>query len=300
MSSTAAEHADRGTETAARERSSVPPASNTTQAVDPAEVWSEITAEAQILVTSEPRLASFYHSTILTHDSVCKALSYILANRLSTAEMPAIAIREVIEEAHEQDPELIFAAASDMVATRERDPAVTMLITPLLYLKGYHALQAYRVGHFLCERKRYALAAYMQSQISKVFGVDIHPAAQIGRGVMMDHATGIVIGETAVVGHDVSILQNVTLGGTGIEIGDRHPKIRDGVLIGAGATVLGNIVVGEGAKIGAGSVVLKPVPAHSTVVGVPARVVGRPSCQKPSLRMDQMLHDDNLIDGAGI
>ena len=271
--------------------SSVPPPANGVS-VDPRKVWTEIICEAERLAASEPRLASFYHSTILTHDSVCKALSYILANRLGAAEMPAIAIREVIEEAHEGDPELIHAAAEDMVATRDRDPAVSMLITPLLYFKGYHALQAYRVGHYLCQHQRFALAAYIQSQISKVFGVDIHPAATIGRGVMMDHATGIVVGETAVVGNDVSILQNVTLGGTGTETGDRHPKIRDGVLIGAGATILGNIVVGEGAKIGAGSVVLHPVPPHSTAVGVPARVVGDSGCRKPSLRMDQMLPDE--------
>lgn len=177
--------------------------------------------------------------------------------------------------------------AADICAVKERDPAVDYYSIPLLYLKGFHALEAYRVGHWLWNQGRRALATYLQNQISVVFGVDIHPAAKIGRGIMLDHATGIVVGQTAVIENDVSILQNVTLGGTGKEHGDRHPKIREGVMIGAGAKVLGNIEVGAGAKIGAGSVVLNPVPAHTTVVGVPAKEVGHPQCDKPSLNMDQ-------------
>ena len=234
-------------------------------------------------------LASFFHSTILNHDSLRSALSFQLANKLASAEMPAIVLREVIENALAAQPEILDAAAADICAVKERDPAVRYYSTPLLYLKGFHALQGYRVAHWLWQQGRHSLAVFLQNQISVVFSVDVHPAAQIGRGIMFDHATGIIIGETAVVEDDVSILQNVTLGGTGKEHGDRHPKIREGVMIGAGAKVLGNIEVGRGAKIGAGSVVLQPVPPHTTVAGVPAHEVGHPDCDKPSLDMNQGL-----------
>jgi len=179
--------------------------------------------------------------------------------------------------------------AADLCAVQERDPAVEFFSTPLLYLKGFLALQSYRIAHWLWNQKREALAIYLQNQISVVFAVDIHPAARIGKGIMLDHATGIVIGETAIVEDDVSILQSVTLGGTGKESGDRHPKIRAGVMIGAGAKVLGNIEVGRGAKVGAGSVVLDHVPEHTTVAGVPAKVVGRPDSEMPSLAMNQTI-----------
>lgn len=190
----------------------------------------------------------------------------------------------------------------DLSAVRLRDPAVDKYSTPLLYLKGFHALQAYRIGHWLWGEGRKALAVYLQNQISVSFGVDIHPAAQIGCGIMLDHATGIVIGETAIVENDVSILQSVTLGGTGKTCGDRHPKVREGVMIGAGAKILGNIEIGRGAKIGAGSVVLHPVPPHTTVAGVPARIVGKPTSDKPSLEMDQNFNGnvDGFESGDGI
>ncbi|XAW89389.1 serine O-acetyltransferase [Vibrio sp. CDRSL-10 TSBA] len=253
-------------------------------------VWQTIVQEAREQAEQEPMLASFYHATIIKHDSLAAALSYILANRLETASMPAIAVREVVEEAFKSDPAIAEAAACDICATVNRDPAVSMYSMPLLYLKGYHALQGHRVANWLWKQGRQALATYMQNQISVACQVDIHPAAKVGRGIMLDHATGIVIGETAVVGDDVSILQDVTLGGTGKESGDRHPKIREGVMIGAGAKILGNIEVGEGAKIGSCSVVLQPVPPHTTVAGVPARIVGRPKTQKPSLDMDQQFN----------
>ena len=251
--------------------------------------WDKIRAEALSLVNEEPMLASFFHSTILNHDSLRSALSFQLANKLASAVMPAIVLREVIETALAAQPEILDAAAADICAVKERDPAVRYYSTPLLYLKGFHALQGYRVAHWLWQQGRHSLAVFLQNQISVVFSVDVHPAAQIGRGIMFDHATGIIIGETAVVEDDVSILQNVTLGGTGKEHGDRHPKIREGVMIGAGAKVLGNIEVGRGAKIGAGSVVLQPVPPHTTVAGVPAHEVGHPDCDKPSLDMNQGL-----------
>ncbi|UJF19254.1 serine O-acetyltransferase [Vibrio sp. SS-MA-C1-2] len=264
--------------------------------------WQRICQEAREQAEEEPMLASFYHATILKHDNLGAALSYILANKLATVSMPAMAVREVVEEAYEKNPCLVEAAAADIEATVTRDPAVGMCATPLLYLKGFHALQGYRVANYLWGESRFALAVYLQNQISVTCQVDVHPAAKIGQGIMFDHATGIVIGETAVVDDDVSILQDVTLGGTGKETGDRHPKIREGVMIGAGAKVLGNIEVGIGAQIGSCSVVLQPVPAHTTVAGVPAKIIGRPDTEKPSLEMDQQFNHPNntFFGGSGI
>lgn len=250
-------------------------------------VWSNIKAEARTLAECEPVLASFYHATLLKHENLASALSYMLANKLASPVMPAIAIREIVEKAYAAEPEMIAAAACDIQAVCIRDPAVDKYSTPLLYLKGFHALQAWRIGHWLWHRGRCALAVFLQNQVSVTLQVDIHPAAKIGRGIMLDHATGIVVGETAVIENDVSVLQSVTLGGTGKTGGDRHPKIREGVMIGAGAKILGNIEVGRGAKIGAGSVVLQSVPPHTTVAGVPARIVGKPQSEKPSIDMDQ-------------
>ncbi|WP_115718952.1 serine O-acetyltransferase [Gallaecimonas mangrovi] len=263
-------------------------------------VWQHITDEAKALVECEPMLASFYHATLLKHDGLGSALSYMLANKLANPIMPAIAIRDIVEEAYRQDPGMIVSAAFDIEAVRERDPAIDKYSTPLLYLKGFHALQAYRIAHWLWRQGRQSLAVYLQNEISVTFAVDIHPAARIGKGIMLDHATGIVIGETAVVEDDVSILQSVTLGGTGKTCGDRHPKIREGVLIGAGAKILGNIEVGKGAKIGAGSVVLKAVPPHTTAAGVPAKILGRPRSEKPSMDMDQSFSDEEFEYGGGI
>ncbi|WP_346351364.1 serine O-acetyltransferase [Oceanimonas sp. AH20CE76] len=249
--------------------------------------WLRIREEAKRMIAEEPMLGSFFHSTILNHDTLKCSLSFILANKLDSNVMPAICLREIIEDALDEEPAILDTVAADICAVQERDPAVDLFSTPLLYLKGFHALQGYRIANWLWHHNRRALATYLQNQISVVFGVDVHPAARIGKGIMFDHATGIVVGETAVIENDVSILQSVTLGGTGKEGGDRHPKIREGVMIGAGAKILGNIEVGKGAKIGAGSVVLDPVPAHTTVAGVPARVVGRPGSDKPSFDMSQ-------------
>jgi serine O-acetyltransferase len=251
--------------------------------------WSAVQREAQKLVAEEPILGSFYHATILNHDSFGAALSFHLANRLDNAALPAMLVREVIAEALEGEPEILHAAAVDAIATRTRDPACEHLCTPMLHFKGYQALQAHRVAHRLWHGGRRALALHLQSQVSATLGVDIHPAARIGLGIMLDHATGIVIGETAVVEDDVSILHSVTLGGTGKEGGDRHPKIRRGVLLAAGCKIIGNIEIGEGAKVGAGSVVLQDVPSHVTVAGVPATIVGRPSCDSPALDMNHAL-----------
>ncbi|QIW16340.1 serine O-acetyltransferase [Pasteurellaceae bacterium RH1A] len=264
------------------------------------QIWQHIRQEAQDLANNEPMLASFFHATILKHTNLGGALSYILANKLANPIMPAIALKEIIEEAYAADPQIIYSAACDIDAVRTRDPAVDKWSTALLYLKGYHALQSYRVTHYLWKQGRQALAVYLQNEISVAFDVDIHPAAQIGCGIMLDHATGIVVGETSVIENDVSILQGVTLGGTGKENGDRHPKIRKGVMIGAGAKVLGNIEIGKYAKIGAGSVVVQAVPEYATAAGVPAKIVGQSKSQKPAFDMNQYFEDEFADHGVNI
>jgi len=255
-------------------------------------VWQTISAETRKQAEQEPILASFLHATILNHNSLEAALSFHLANKLDSPAASALLIREVIQDALRCDASITEAVRADLRAVRERDSACTSLSIPFLYFKGFHALQAYRIAHWLWNKGRESLALFLQNRISVVFGVDINPAARIGQGIMLDHATGIVIGQTAVVEDNVSIMQSVTLGGTGKEGGDRHPKVRKGVLISAGAKVLGNIEIGEGAKIGAGSVVLRPVAAHTTVAGVPAKVVGRPQTQQPALDMCHELSCD--------
>lgn len=249
-------------------------------------VWERIRKEASQHASEEPILASFLHSTILNHGRLEQALSFHLASQLDSPTASSLLLREVMLEAMDSDKTIRTAVRKDLLAVLERDSACHELYIPFLYFKGFHALQTQRVAHWLWERGREPLALFFQNRMSAEFGVDIHPAACMGHGIMLDHATGLVIGETAVVGNNVSILQSVTLGGTGKEEGDRHPKIADGVLISAGAKILGNIRVGEGAKVGAGSVVLEDVPPHTTVAGVPARVVGRPSSDQPALEMD--------------
>ncbi len=249
-------------------------------------VWEEIRAQASTHAQSEPFLASFLHATILNHSELELALSFHLASQLDSPTASSLLLREVMLDAMKNDESFHFAVRADLCAVKERDSACNELYLPFLYYKGFHALQTHRVAHWLWKTGRQALALFFQNRMSTAFGVDIHPAARMGHGIMLDHATGLVIGETAVVGNNVSILQSVTLGGTGKDEGDRHPKICDGVLISAGAKILGNIRVGEGAKVGAGSVVLEDVPPHTTVAGVPAKIVGRPSSDQPALEMD--------------
>ncbi|MFI3245778.1 MAG: serine O-acetyltransferase [Ferrimonas sp.] len=258
------------------------------------QIWQKLRNDATAITQHEPLLTSYVHTCILSHKSLGGALSFILANKIADEVMSAAVVRELLQEAYRDEPEMIDRAAYDIDAVFKRDPAIKQHLTILLYLKGFQALQVHRLAHYLWRHDRMALALLLQSRNSEVFGVDIHPAAQIGKGVMLDHATGIVVGETAVIEDNVSILQSVTLGGTGNETGDRHPKIRSGVMIGAGAKVLGNIEVGEGARIGANSVVLNPVAAHATVVGIPARSVGRPSCHSPCDTMDQNFLKDGI------
>lgn len=252
-------------------------------------VWPRIRTEAEACVAAEPTLAVYMQTSVLQQKDFAACLGYVLADRLGSAELSAPQLRALFAEAYRQDVALVKSASDDIIAVVTRDPATTELLVPLLYYKGFHALQAWRVAHWLWRQNRKQLALYLQSRISDRMAVDIHPAAQIGTGIMMDHATGIVIGETAVVGDNVSLLHNVTLGGTGKESGDRHPKVRAGVMVGAGAKILGNIVVGECARIAAGSVVLKDVPPRATMAGVPARQIGSVGDCLPAQDMNQMV-----------
>ena len=256
--------------------------------IDP--VWTRIRDEGVQAVANEPLLGGLVHASVLHHDSLESALAFRMAQKLASGEMSEQLIREVADEAYSSDPELGRKARVDIVAVYERDPACQRFLQPLLFFKGFQAIQAYRVANWLWNNGRKDLAYFAQMRVSEQFGVDIHPAAQIGQGIMIDHAHSIVIGETAVVGDNVSMLHSVTLGGTGKEHDDRHPKIGDGVMLGAGAKVLGNIKVGNCSRIAAGSVVLEEVPPCKTVAGVPAKIVGEAGCDQPSLSMDQVLN----------
>ncbi|KPL51599.1 serine O-acetyltransferase [Prosthecomicrobium hirschii] len=260
--------------------------------VDP--LWQRVRAEAEAMVAAEPALASFVWETVLNHDRLEDAVIHRIAERLDHPTVKAALIRQTYEEALAAEPDLGDVIRVDMQAVFDRDPACNRYIEPLFYFKGFHAIQTHRLANWLWRRGRRDFAYYLQSRSSAVFQVDIHPQVPLGRGVFFDHGTGIVIGATAVIDDDVSILQGVTLGGTGKETGDRHPKIRRGVLIGAGANILGNIEVGHCARVAAGSVVLKAVPPRTTVAGVPARIVGEAPCNEPSRAMDQMLHEHDV------
>jgi serine O-acetyltransferase len=256
-------------------------------ALDP--LWQTIREEVAADVQCEPVLASFLHATVLNHKGLEDALGFLLAGKLECSVLPAMLVRELIADAVEASPGIGQSMRADIRAIRDRDPAAKRFSEPFLYFKGFHALQTHRVAHWLWHEGREALALFLQNRTSEVFGVDIHPAARVGNGILIDHATSVVVGETAVIEDNVSILHEVTLGGTGKAEGDRHPKVRHGVLIGAGAKILGNVEVGRGAKVGAGSVVLEDVPPHCTVAGVPAKIIGRPDVDEPALEMDHRL-----------
>jgi serine O-acetyltransferase len=267
------------------------------RSLDP--VWARVREEAEEITRSAPELATFIFTTVLNHDRLEQAVADRVASRLDHADVSGELIRQAFDEAFAAEPSIGDSIRADIVAVAERDPATTRYIEPVLYFKGFHALQTHRLAHFLWNRGRKDFALYLQSRASSVFGVDINPNTKIGRGVFIDHGTGIVLGQTAVIEDDVSILQGVTLGGTGKERGDRHPKIRRGVLLAAGAKVLGNIEVGACSRVAAGSVVLKPVPPNTTVAGVPARIVGKSPCEgTPAHTMDQMF--DFPFSGDGI
>jgi serine O-acetyltransferase len=254
-------------------------------------LWARIRSEAETVVRQEPQLASFIYATLLEHDALTSAVVQRISDTLDHPAVGAAVIQDAFLEALADTPAIGDAFRADIVATYDRDPATTRFLEPVLYFKGFHAIQTYRLAHWLWERHRKDFAFYLQSRSSAVFQTDIHPAAKIGRGIFLDHATGLVVGETAVIDDDVSLLHGVTLGGTGNETGDRHPKIRRGVLIGAGAKILGNIEIGHCARVAAGSVVIKPVPNNVTVAGVPAKVVGEAGCAEPSRTMDQIVHN---------
>lgn len=254
-------------------------------------IFARLRSEAEEALAREPELAGFIRASILNLGSLGEIVADRVAARLDHTAVPGSLIRAHYLEALAEGPGLIEAIRADILAVADRDPACTRLVEPVLYFKGFHAIQTHRLAHWMWGRGRRDFALYLQSRSSEVFQTDIHPAAVIGKGIFLDHATGLVVGSTATIDDDVSILQDVTLGGTGKERGDRHPKIRQGVLIGAGAKILGNIEVGRCARVAAGSVVLSPVPNNKTVAGVPARVVGEAGCAEPARSMDQLLAD---------
>jgi len=257
------------------------------ETVDP--VWDALREEAALLAQQEPALSGFLHTAILNKTRLEEVIASHLAEKLGNSEVTACTLVENFTSAFGDDQHIAGAIRADIMAVHDRDPACRSYLDPVLFFKGFLALQTYRAAHWLVTRDRYGMAAYLQARASEVFGADIHPAAKIGKGIMIDHATGVVIGETSVIGDNVSMLHGVTLGGIGKKGGDRHPKIGNGVLISVGAKVLGNIHVGDCAKIGAGSVVLTDVPAYSTAVGVPAKIVGKVSTAEPSREMDHSL-----------
>lgn len=260
--------------------------------MDVEQIWPELKRLAQLEAEREPVLAGFLYNSVLRYRDYAGALNYGIVAALANRLMNAITMGDLVREVLARHPEIAAASLVDLGAFTTRDPACENCLMPFLYYKGYKALQAHRVAHSLWHEERTGVARFIQSRVADVFAIDIHPAARIGKGVFIDHGTAIVIGETSVVEDNVSIMQQVTLGGTGKEVGDRHPKIREGVLISVGAKVLGNIEVGRGSKIAAGSVVLRPVPPHSTVAGVPAKQVGAPKSEAPALDMNQGI-DEN-------
>ncbi|NTV98811.1 MAG: serine O-acetyltransferase [Chlorobiaceae bacterium] len=265
--------------------------------VDLKNIWTTIVAETANECERDPEISIFLEQHILRFDNFGDSLAMLLSVKLGSKHFPPLVLQGLFEDFYRQCPEEVEHAACDLVATQQRDPAAVHYFEIMLFLKGFQALQAYRLAHWLWLNRRKTMAYFIQNRISEVFAVDIHPAAVIGKGILLDHATSLVIGETAVVEDNVSILHEVTLGGTGKESGDRHPKVRKSVLIGAGAKILGNVVIGEGSKVGAGSVVLDDVPPHYTVVGVPAQIVGRTEVPEPSLDMNQRVVTAEKEDG---
>ncbi|HEU4986504.1 MAG TPA: serine O-acetyltransferase [Rhizobiaceae bacterium] len=260
---------------------------NAPQQLDP--IWSTVREEATAAVANDPLLAAFLYSTILNHDTLEEAVIHRVAERLNHEDLGADLIRQTFQSMLRDEPEWSSTVRVDIQAYYDRDPACDRFLMPVLYFKGFHAIQTHRLAHWLWRQNRKDFALYLQSRSSAVFQTDIHPASRMGKGIFIDHATGLVVGETAVVEDNVSILHGVTLGGTGKTGGDRHPKIRHGVLIGAGAKILGNIEVGHCSKVAAGSVLLRSIPNNKTVAGVPARIIGEAGCDEPSRAMDQLL-----------
>ena len=257
------------------------------KSMDP--IWDSLRQEARLAAEQDPILSAFFHACVLNHRTLEDCVIYRISDRLGSGEVQASLLRQAFQDMLADWPEWGNILRVDIQAVYDRDPACLRFMEPVLYFKGFQAIQTHRLAHWLLRNGRRDFALYLQSRSSSLFQTDINPAARIGKGIFLDHATGLVVGETAVIGDNVSILHNVTLGGTGKEGADRHPKIRNGVLIGAGAKILGNIEIGHCSRIAAGSVVLKPVPPNKTVAGVPARVVGEAGCSEPSRVMDQVI-----------
>lgn len=253
-------------------------------------IWDRVRREAEETSANEPVLASLIYATILSEPTLEDAICHTVAHRLQPSVDTGL-LHKTFRGVLGLDPSLGEIFRADLMAVAKRDPACRRLLEPLFFFKGFVALETYRFSHRLWQDGRKDFALYLQSQSSRVFAVDIHPAAMMGRGIMLDHATGIVIGETAVIGDNCSLLHGVTLGGTGNEGGDRHPKIGSGVMMGSGAKILGNIKIGDCVRIAAGSVVVNDVPARRTVAGVPARDIGAAGCEEPALAMDQIVRD---------
>lgn len=271
--------------------------STRTDSPDP--VWAAIRREAFAEEQRGSCLCLFLNRAVLEPKRLEDALAGILSCKLATETVAEDRIRSLITQAFTASAAIREAIRNDLQAIVDRDPVAGGYLSPFLFFKGFQALQSYRVSHWFWNHGDRFFAVFLQNRVSEVYAVDIHPAARIGHGILMDHATGIVVGETSVIENNVSILHEVTLGGTGKQSGDRHPKVRQGVLIGAGAKVLGNVEIGEGSKIGAGSVVLDPVPPHCTVAGVPARIVARNGSEQPAINMDQQF-PHHFEDGSGI
>jgi serine O-acetyltransferase len=256
-------------------------------------LWQCMRGEAQLASEQQPLMASFFHSNILNHAHFSSAIRFYLSNHLASDHLSAMMLNDVFEAVMQADASIEIRMCQDLLAHYIRDPACEQYITPFLYYKGYHAMQSYRMAHGLWLGKRTLFASYIHSRVSELFDVDIHPAASIAGGIMVDHATGVVIGETVVIEENVSMLHAVTLGGSGAGTGKRHPTIRKGVLMSVGAKILGNIEIGEGTKVGAGSVVLESMPAHVTVAGVPAKIMGRATSDMPALEMDHQIESEH-------
>jgi serine O-acetyltransferase len=263
-------------------------------------LWRDMRIRAEEIAAAEPGLLALLKEVILDQECLSSALGIRLARKLARQDSPIENLVPLLAGLLKDNPALVESASDDLEAILERDPACNSILEPLMYYKGFFAVTTYRIANHLWHDSRRAMALYLQSLASEVFGVDIHPAASIGSGILLDHATSFVVGETAVIEDNVSILHEVTLGGTGNEVGARHPIVRSGVLIGAGAKILGPVEIGQGAKIGAGSVVLGDVPPHTTVAGVPAEIVGASREESPALAMNQSFEVDESLRSSSL
>ena len=255
------------------------------------DVWAVLRQEVSLRIEAEQILTSFFHTTVLEHEHTGEVLVDLLSLKLATEVVPAMMLRRVLTDPF-SCPDILYQSTIDMIAYYVRDPACHYFSTPLLFYKGFQAVQAYRAANFHWKKGRHSLALFLHNRISEVFGVDIHPGAVVGMGLMLDHATGVVIGETAEVGDFVSMYHNVLLGWNGKDAGKRHPTIKDNVLLSSGCSVIGNIVVNKDSQIAAGAVVLEEVPSGITVAGIPAKTVGAPNTRSWKKSIEEAIDQD--------